>query len=78
MFWAAAESDHPGLSKLAMRLLNIPASSAQIKRVFSNWGQIHSPLRNRLEFERSKKLIHCYFSLNSKQRELLQLDDDDD
>lgn len=37
--------------------------SARIERLFSNWSYIHSSIRNRLTFERSKKLLHIYFSL---------------
>lgn len=65
VFWATAEIRHKNLALLAMKLLNIPASSAQIERLFSNWGQVHSSLRNRLSFEHSKKLAHAYFSLNN-------------
>lgn len=65
IFWNSAHLTHPNLSEFALKLLNIPASSAQIERVFSNWKLIHTPIRNRLHFETSKKLIHCYFSLNA-------------
>ena len=63
VFWNTAEMKHPNLAKLAIKLLRIPASSAQIERVFSNWANVHSPIRNRLTFERSKKLLHLYYSL---------------
>lgn len=35
-FWGIAEALHPHLSLLAQKLLKIPASSAQIERLFSN------------------------------------------
>lgn len=56
---------HPNLANLANKLLQIPASSAsaQIERVFSSWSHVHSMPRNRLTFERSKKLLHVYYSL---------------
>lgn len=63
VFWNMAEFKHPGLAKLAKKLLLLPASSAQIERIFSNWGYIHTPIRNRLSFERSKKLTHIFYSL---------------
>lgn len=64
VFWGTASMKHQQLSTLALKLLNIPASTAQLERTFSNWGWIHSSIRNRLTFERSKKLIHVYVSLN--------------
>lgn len=47
---------------------------AQLERVFSNWAYVHNDIRNRLSFERSKKLIHCYHSLKLKDR-FLEEDD---
>lgn len=58
-----AEVEHPKLSNLAVKLLQIPASSAQLERVFSQWALIHTPIRNPLTFERSKKLMYVYYSL---------------
>lgn len=62
VFWSMANIHHPNLSSLALKLEKIPASSAQIERIFSNWSFVHSPLRNRLEFNRSKKLLHVYYT----------------
>lgn len=70
--------EFPEMSKLALKILNLPASSAQIERIFSNWGHIHSSLRNRLTFERSKKLLHVYFALNNQQNSNYDTSDDDD
>lgn len=64
-FWTLAEYLMPSLSKIAMKLLKIPASTAQIERMFSMWQHIHTKIRNRLTFERSKKLMHCYHYLNT-------------
>lgn len=63
LFWKMALFKYPNISKLALQLLSIPASSAQIERVFSNWSYVHSNSRNRLTFERSKKLVHVYHNL---------------
>ena len=68
-----AEMKQPILSKLAKKLLLIPASSAQIERLFSSWAHVHSPDRNRLTFERSEKLVHIYYALR-----IADIDDDDD
>lgn len=59
-FWNMAERKHPELAKLAQKLLNVPASTAQLKQLCSNFSFVHSPLRNKLCFERSKKLIEIY------------------
>lgn len=61
VFWNTAALRHKSLSSLALKLLRIPASSAQIERLFSTWSYVHSPLRNRLEFIRSKKLLKNAF-----------------
>lgn len=48
-----------------MDYLKIPASTAQLERLFSNWAYIHSDLRNKLSDETSKKLLNTYFTLRS-------------
>jgi len=58
---------HPSLSSLAQKLLKIPASSAQIERLFSNWFFVHSDLRNRLTVERSEKLVDIYYSFKMNE-----------
>lgn len=63
IFWRMSKTEFPILGDLALKLLQVPASSAQIERLFSNWGNIHSLLRNRLTFDNSKKLIQIYFTL---------------
>lgn len=65
-FWTFAEPLFPNLGKMALRLLSIPASTAQLERVFSMWQHIHSRLRNRLTFENSKKLMHIYYYLHTE------------
>lgn len=72
-FWGLAEKKYATLSNLAQKLLKIPASSAQLERVFSNWSYVHSSLRNRLSQDKSTKLIFVYYSL--KLRDSSQSDD---
>ncbi|XP_077264021.1 uncharacterized protein LOC143898425 [Temnothorax americanus] len=62
-YWFIVGKTYSLLGGLAEKLMKIPASSAQIERVFSNWSFIHSDLRNRLTAERSQKLIEIYYSL---------------
>lgn len=66
VFWSLAAIKFPSLSKLATKLLQIPAASAQIERLFSSWAHVHCPVRNRLTFNRSKKLIHIFYTLRMK------------
>lgn len=64
-WYHAKRHKHFELSELASKLLKIPASTAQLERLFSNWKFIHSDIRNRLSEERSKKLLDIYFTLRS-------------
>ncbi|XP_074100671.1 uncharacterized protein LOC141528499 [Cotesia typhae] len=63
LFWQMTENLYPSISKLAQKLINIPASSAQIERLFSNWSFVYLSLRNRFTVERSEKLVDIYYSL---------------
>lgn len=63
LYWELASRKCTNLSHNAIKLLSIPASSAQLERVFSNWSYVHNKLRNRLSAERSKKLVKVYYSL---------------
>lgn len=74
-FWHyAADLGHDGLAAFAMKYLKIPASTAQLERLFSNWSYIHNKIRNRLVDETSKKLVNVYFTLRSTD----EIDDDSD
>jgi hypothetical protein len=61
-FWKSAKVHYPEISSLALKLLGIPASTAAIERLFSQWSFVHNKLRNRLKFDVSKKLIHVYIT----------------
>ncbi|XP_058975159.1 uncharacterized protein LOC131801101 [Musca domestica] len=63
LFWELAANRHKSLATFAQKLLMIPASTAQLEGIFSNWTHVHTDLRNRLDSERSKKLLEVYFSL---------------
>ncbi|KAK9730705.1 hAT family C-terminal dimerization region [Popillia japonica] len=71
------EVECPNLAGLAIKLLKIPAASEQIERVFSSWGHVHSFSRNRLTFERSKKLAHIYYTLRISDKEYLNNEETD-
>lgn len=75
-FWHfAAELGHDKLAEFAMDYLKIPASTAQLERLFSNWAYIHNDIRNRLSNETSKKLVNTYFTLRSTDQ-MVEEDDD--
>jgi len=56
-FWSFAKQKYPELADFSNKLLSIPASTAKLERVFSNWSYIHNNLSNRLSPELSKKLL---------------------
>ena len=73
-FWHyAGELGHENLAAFESGYLKIPASTAQLERLFSNWAFVHSDTRNRLSDETSKKLVNIYFTLRSTDE---ILDDD--
>lgn len=61
----ASELGHKQLAAFAIDYLKIPATTAQLERLFSNWVYIHNDIRNRLSDETSKKLVNIYFTLRS-------------
>lgn len=62
-FWHFAEAHHPELTGFVQKLQKIPASTAQLERLSSNWGFIHPELRDRLSPETSKKLLNIFYLL---------------
>ena len=70
VFWMSAKVHYSELSSLALKLLKVPASSAAIERLFSQWSFVHNKLRNRLSLNVSKKLLHIYYSLKLKDQNI--------
>lgn len=62
--WWAVYCRHQELSKVAIRILEMPATSAACERSFSQHGSIHSKKRNRLTNKHVEKLL--YISQNLK------------
>lgn len=48
VFWSMAETYVPVLGKFVIKLMQIPASTAELERLFSHWSYVHSLIRNRL------------------------------
>ncbi|KAJ8892768.1 hypothetical protein PR048_005349 [Dryococelus australis] len=53
-----ANRKHPAISKPAIKLLNIPASSTQLERHLVIGPMSTAPYETDLTFERTKKLLH--------------------
>lgn len=49
-----------------LQLMTAMCSSADIERVFSSFGQVHTKLRNRLGVVKASKLCFLYKNLNKK------------
>ena len=68
-WWKATSSFgvSPQLITIANTLLSTPPSSASIERIFSNFGAIHTKIRNRLGNDKTSKLVFCYRMLRGNQ-----------
>lgn len=62
-YWNAVIEYCPGLGEIAKKYLSLPASTASLERIFSQWSFVHNKTRNRLASDKSEKLIHVYNSL---------------
>jgi hypothetical protein len=69
-YWCTLK-DYPILRKIANVVFSCVASSAASERNFSTHKFIHSQVRNRLNCERTEKLVHIFFnSKNNLQDEV--------
>ena len=61
-WWKATKSSgvNSDFVDFVIRLLQAPASSASVEHIFSNFGQIHSKIRNRLGNQTAGKLVFCF------------------
>lgn len=57
------------LSKLAIRFLQLPATSAACERSFSTYGGIHTQKRNRFKNERAAKIVYIAHNLKLQNQE---------
>ena len=60
--WRNAYFSNQETTKMAIRILGLPATTAAVERSFSCYSTIHSAKRNRLSNDRASKLV--YVSLN--------------
>lgn len=57
-YWIELQDRYPNLSKLALDVLSIPASSCECERVFSKLGDLLEPWRRKISPE-LLAAIHC-------------------
>jgi len=63
LHWWTAFCNHTELSKIAIKILSLPATSAAVERTFSTYKDVHSSKRNRLLNERAAKLVFIKHNL---------------
>lgn len=56
--WWAGLCKSTALSKVAIRFLTLPTTSAAVERTFSTYSDVHSKKRNRLTNERAGKIVY--------------------
>ena len=61
----------PELTKVAVRVLSIPTSSAAAERNWSTFSYIHDKKRNKLSNDRVFKLVYIYFNNKLKNQKKL-------
>lgn len=61
--WWNAFCSEIELSKIAIKILSLPATSAAVERTFSSYKDVHSLKRNRLTNERASKLVFIKHNL---------------
>ena len=64
--WINVGAVDASLCMLVRKLLVMLASSAAIERMFSNFGLIHTKLRNKLGIQKCEKIVFCYQMLRGK------------
>lgn len=64
-YWKIVRMSLPALATEAIRLQLIPASTASLEGLFSEWTFVHSCYRNRLGDDKSAELLDIYHSLKS-------------
>ena len=62
-FWSWCSLTLPYLSKFAINLLSIPASTAQLEGIFSQWKFIHTDYKGNMHDDTSGYLIDIYHTL---------------
>ena len=67
-WWQCYGGAWPTLQPIAIRVFSIGTSSSTSERNFSTWSHIWSNRANRLNFERTVKLVYCFTNLRALQK----------
>jgi hypothetical protein len=62
-WWKLVARQYPVLSKIALKVLSIPATSAASERNWSAFGFIHNKLRNRMLDQKVEKCVYLYWNI---------------
>lgn len=68
-YWGLLKLVFPKLAEYAIKLMLMPASTAQLESLFSSWTFVHSIYRNKLGIAKSSHLLdmyHCMKKLDFK------------
>lgn len=63
--WWAGLCKSTALSKVAVKFLSLPTTSAACERTFSTYSDIHTKKRNRLTNDRARKIVYIAHNLRS-------------
>ncbi|CAG4984382.1 unnamed protein product [Parnassius apollo] len=74
--WWSGLCASTALSKVAVRILTAPCTSAAVERSFSTHSHIHNKKRNRLTSERAAKIAFISYNWNLLNKSNLEKDDD--
>ena len=67
-WWQLYGYNWPKLQPIALRVFSIGTSSSTSERNFSTWSHIWSDRANRLNFDRTVKLVYVYQNLRALQK----------
>ena len=67
-WWQLHGYNWPKLQPIALRVFSIGTSSSTSERNFSTWSHIWSDRANRLNFDRTVKLVYVYQNLRALQK----------
>ncbi|KAL5237672.1 hypothetical protein ACI65C_005082 [Semiaphis heraclei] len=71
--WWNAYCSSTELSKLASKILSLPATSAACEKTFSTYKDVHSSKRNRLTNSRAGKLVYVKHNLKLKEETKIEV-----
>lgn len=66
LWWKANERRFPLLAVLARDYLSIPGSSSSLERLFSRFGLVVNPRRNRIDPALARMIIFCHENIRRK------------